>query len=127
MDGGVKTPDLGEIYNMTDLRKPLLAVFAFALLASPAVAQQQPPQSFTISGALAQAVVTHLTVGGTISAGQNLAQQIIDASNATAKVAADEKALRAKIEAEIKAAQPVPAPPATVETPPATTPPPPAK
>ena len=81
------------------------------VFAAPAIAQQQPPQSFTISGALAQAVVTHLTVGGTISAGQNLAQQIVDASNAPAKAAADEKALRAKIEAELKAA------PAPVETP----------
>lgn len=95
-------------------------------LASPAAAQQ-PPAPVTISGALAQAVVTHLTVGGTFSAGQNLAQQIIDASNAPAKAAADEKALRAKIEAELKAAQPASGPPATVETPPAVTPVPPAK
>ena len=80
------------------------------VFATPAFAQQSPAQ-VTISGALAQAVVTHLTVGGTISAGQNLAQQIIDASNAPAKAAADEKALRAKIEAELKAA------PAPVETP----------
>lgn len=84
--------------------------------AAPAVAQQ-PPAPVTLSGALAQAVVTHLTVGGTISAGQNLAQQIVDASNAPAKAAADEKTLRAKIEAELKAAQPVAGPPATVDAP----------
>jgi hypothetical protein len=85
------------------MKRTILIGALCCAFAAPAVAQQQPAP-VTISGALAQAVVTHLTVGGTISAGQNLAQQIIDASNAPAKAAADEKALRAKIEAEIKAA-----------------------
>ena len=79
---------------------------AIVALASPVSAQQIPP--VTISGGLAQALVLHLQNGGTISAGQNLAQQIIDASQEPARVAAEEKTLRDKIATEAKTPGPTP-------------------
>ena len=101
------------------MQKYTIAGALYLALISPIIAQQlQPP--VTLPNALMQAVVNHLMNGGTISDGQHLAQQIVDESQAPARAAADEKALRSKIEAELKAAQPTPTPapaPAPAPTP----------
>jgi hypothetical protein len=75
-------------------------------LATSAFAQQPPP--VTIPGTLMQAVVNHLMVGGTISDGQHLAQQVVEAAQAPARAEAEEKAIRAKIAAEAKPTTPTP-------------------
>ena len=91
------------------MRRVILAM-VLSTMVTYAAAQQQAPQSVTIPGPLMQAVVNHLMVGGTISDGQHLAQQIVEASQEPAKAAAAEKDLRAKIEAEMKAPKPAPTP-----------------
>ena len=92
--------------------KRTILIGALCALASSAIAQQQPP--VTIPGILMQAVVNHLMVGGTISDGQHLAQQIVEAAQEPARAAAEEKAIRAKIAAEEKPTPAAPTPAPTV-------------
>lgn len=80
-----------------------ILILAALLVSGVAFAQQPPQPPVTIPGPLAQAILAHLSGGGTYQAGAELARELIDAANAPQRDAMKEAEIRKRIEDEAKA------------------------